>query len=88
MLACADYPDIVSAIEHYLESVGANRAPARPVEGALAIAGPITGDIVRMTNHVWQFSAARTRQALGWRRLILVNDFTALAMAIRHLPPR
>ena len=53
----------------------------------LAIAGPITGDIVRMTNHVWQFSAARTRAALGWRRLILVNDFTALAMAMRHLPP-
>jgi len=87
VLACADYPDIVSAIESYLDSIGASRAPARPAEGALAIAGPITGDIVRMTNHVWQFSAARTREALGWRRLILVNDFTALAMAIRHLPP-
>ena len=40
-----------------------------------------------MTNHVWQFSAARTRAALGWRRLIMLNDFTALAMAMRHLPP-
>ena len=86
VLQCADYPDIVSAIEHYLESVGAHRGPARPLEGALAIAGPITGDIVRMTNHAWQFSAARTREALGWRRLIMVNDFTALAMGIRHLP--
>ena len=86
VLACADYPDIVSAIEHYLVGVGAAQGPARPVEGALAIAGPITGDIVRMTNHAWQFSAARTRAALGWRRLILVNDFTALAMALRHLP--
>jgi glucokinase len=86
VLACADYPDIVSAIEHYLGLVGAKSGPARPVEGALAIAGPITGDIVRMTNHVWQFSSARTREALGWRRLIMVNDFTALAMAIRQLP--
>jgi glucokinase len=86
VLACADYPDIVSAIEHYLGEVGAANGAARPVEAALAIAGPITGDIVRMTNHVWQFSAARTREALGWRRLILLNDFTALAMAIRHLP--
>jgi glucokinase len=58
------------------------------MEGALAIAGPITGDIFRMTNHAWQFSAARTREALGWRRFIMVNDFTALAMAIRHLPPQ
>jgi glucokinase len=86
VLACADYPDVVSAIEHYLQLVGATGAGGRPAEGALAIAGPITGDIVRMTNHVWQFSAARTREALKWRRLILVNDFTALAMAIRHLP--
>lgn len=86
VLACADYPDVVSAIEHYLQSVGATGTGDRPAEGALAIAGPITGDIVRMTNHVWQFSAARTREALKWRRLILVNDFTALAMAIRQLP--
>ncbi|HKW83091.1 MAG TPA: glucokinase, partial [Burkholderiaceae bacterium] len=87
VLACADYPDIVSAIESYLASVGAAAGPARPMEGALAMAGPITGDIFRMTNHAWQFSAARTREALGWRRFIMVNDFTALAMAIRHLPP-
>jgi glucokinase len=86
VLRCADYPDIVSAIEDYLQRVGATSGAARPTEAALAIAGPITGDIVRMTNHVWQFSAARTRQSLGWRRLIMVNDFTALAMAIRHLP--
>ena len=86
VLRCADYPDIVSAIEDYLQKVGAGSGAARPAEAALAIAGPITGDIVRMTNHPWQFSAARTRQALGWRRLIMVNDFTALAMAIRHLP--
>jgi glucokinase len=86
VLRCADYPDIVSAIEDYLQKVGAASGPARPLEAALAIAGPITGDIVRMTNHVWQFSAARTRQSLGWSRLIMVNDFTALAMAIRHLP--
>jgi glucokinase len=86
VLRCADYPDIVSAIEDYLQKVGAASGPARPLEAALAIAGPITGDIVRMTNHVWQFSAARTRQSLGWHRLIMVNDFTALAMAIRHLP--
>jgi glucokinase len=87
VLACADYPDIVSAIEHYLGSVGAASGAARPVEAAIAIAGPITGDIVRLTNHPWQFSAARTRQTLGWRRFILVNDFTALAMSLRHLPP-
>lgn len=86
VLACASHPDIFSAIEHYLSSVGAIAGPRRPNEAAFAIAGPITGDIVRMTNHVWQFSAAHTRQRLGLRRLIVLNDFTALAMAVRHLP--
>jgi glucokinase len=86
VFACAQYPDIVSAIEHYLQQVGAHEGSSRPREGAFAIAGPVTGDVIRMTNHVWQFSAAQTRQQLRFDRLILMNDFTALAMAVRHLP--
>ncbi len=86
VLACADYPDIVTAIEHYLKQVGASESPQRPREGSFAIAGPVTGDVIRMTNHVWQFSAAQTRQKLRFDRLIFMNDFTALAMAVRHLP--
>ena len=86
VLACADYPDFVSATEAYLHQVGATGAN-RPREAAVAIAGPITGDIIRMTNHVWQFSAARVRAQLGLARLIFLNDFTALAMSVRHLPP-
>jgi len=85
VLACADYPDIVSAVEHYFRQVGVS-ATGRPREAAMAIAGPISGDIIRMTNHVWQFSAAQIRTKLNLDRLIFLNDFTALAMAIRHLP--
>jgi glucokinase len=84
VLACADYPDLVSAAEDYLRRVGAT-GKARPLEAAFAIAGPVTNDIVRMTNHVWQFSATHSKQQLGLRRLIILNDFTALAMAVRHL---
>jgi glucokinase len=86
VLACADYPDLVGAIEHYLGKVGADSGNRRPLEGAFAIAGPVTGDVIRMTNHVWQWSAAQTRQRLNFSRLIFMNDFTALAMAVRHLP--
>jgi glucokinase len=87
VLACAEHPTLVAAAEHYLASVGATDR-RRPKEAAMAIAGPITGDHIRMTNHVWQFSAAATRQQMGLSRLIFMNDFTALAMAIRHLPTR
>ena len=86
VLACADFPDIVAAAEHYLASAGASAPGERPVQAAMAIAGPVTGDLIRMTNHVWQFSAAGTRRQLGLERLIFMNDFTALALAIRHLP--
>lgn len=86
VLKCADYPDVITAAEHYLEQVGATAQGKRPQEAAVAIAGPITGDIIRMTNHVWQFSASRVRQQLGLSRMIFLNDFTALAMAVRHLP--
>jgi len=87
VLACADYPTLVAAVEHYLESIRANSGARRPRDAAMAIAGPITGDHIRMTNHVWEFSAATTRRQLQLERLVFLNDFTALAMAIRHLPP-
>ena len=88
VLACADYPDLVVGRRALPASASARPAAPRPLEAAMAIAGPITGDIVRMTNHVWQFSAAHTRQQLELAPSHLLNDFTALAMAVRHLPAR
>lgn len=85
VLACADYPDIVSAVEAYLLQIGAT-AGGRPQEGAIAIAGPVGGDEIRMTNHAWRFSAAAVRRALGLKRFMVLNDWTAMAMAVRHLP--
>jgi glucokinase len=86
VLPCADFPRLVDAVEHYLKTVGAISVSQRPVEGAMDIAGPITGDHIRMTNHVWEFSAAATRRELRFERLIFLNDFTALAHSLRHLP--
>src|ERR1043166_3524532 len=64
VLPCADFPDIVTATEHYLRMVGADVAGKRPVHAAVAIAGPVIGDLIRMTNHVWQFSAAGMRKSV------------------------
>jgi glucokinase len=86
VLRCAQFPTLVAAVEHYLDEIGASAGARRPTQAAMAIAGPITGDHIRMTNHVWAFSAAATRRELKLASLIFLNDFTALAMAIRHLP--
>ena len=80
---CADFPGIAAAAEHYLSEIGGRR----PKHGAIAVATTVTGDQVRMTNHIWQFSIEDTRRTLKFEQLQVVNDFTALAMALPHLKP-
>jgi glucokinase len=87
VLACAEYPSLEAAAEFYLSGLAAAGRALRPQEAALDIAGPLLGDRVALTNHPWSFSAAAVRRALGMKRLILLNDFTALALAIPQLSP-
>ncbi len=82
ILAAADFADIETAIRAYLEERG---DLPMPEEGALAIAAPIAGDEVRMTNHPWHFSISALGRRLGFRRLKVINDFTAQALALPRL---
>ena len=61
--------------------------PERIQHAAVAIANPVEGDEVRMTNYHWQFSIEAMRGKLGFDTLVVVNDFTALAMALPRLAP-
>jgi glucokinase len=78
---CADYPGVCQVIKQYLKDTKIGRVN----HAALAIANPVDGDQVRMTNHDWTFSIEATRRALGFDTLLVVNDFTALAMALPGL---
>jgi glucokinase len=80
--ACADFAEIGAAIDAYLATRG---NLAMPRLGALAIAAPIAGDQIRMTNHPWSFSVAALRDRLGFERLLAINDFTAVALAVPRL---
>jgi glucokinase len=83
-LRCADHVDFEAAVKAYLASV-----PGETVQhAAVAIANPVAGDFVRMTNYHWQFSIEQTRRSIGLDTLVVVNDFTALAMAIPRLGAR
>ncbi len=81
VLECADYPDVGSAIKAYLANVGG----VRPASAVIAIANPVTGDRVAMTNHHWSFSVQELKADLGLKNLIVVNDFAALALALPEL---
>ena len=60
-----DYPSLEAVIRVYLEE---HKVEVK--DGCIAIACPITGDWVAMTNHTWAFSIAEMKKNLGFRHLI------------------
>lgn len=82
-----DFPALESAMAAFLSSPEALDAGSRQARhAAMAIANPVTGDKVRMTNASWAFSIEAVRQQFGLETLLFINDFTALAMALPFLP--
>ena len=81
VLPCADHAEFADAVEAYLAQCG---HPATR-HAAIAMANPVQGDEIKMTNHHWAFSIEATRRRLNLDTLLIVNDFTALAMSLPHL---
>ena len=76
-----DHPSLEAAVAAYLREPG---VPS-PASCAISIASAVTGDQVAMTNRDWSFSIASLRRRLGVDRLLVLNDFTALALALTDL---
>ena len=81
-LPVADFTGLVDAARASLEAV----ALGEPDRAAISVALPVTGDHLEMTNHSWSFSVSETRRALCLDYLKLLNDYTALALALPALP--
>ena len=80
----ADFTGVEGVLRVYLDH---RRASDRPSRAALAVAAPIVGDEVQMTNIGWRFSQNALKQALNLKRLQVVNDFAAIAWALPQLTP-
>src|SRR5688572_18772255 len=76
----AEFASLQHATEHYLERVG-----AAPERAAFAVACPVTGDAIRLTNRAWSFSRGDLERSLGLRELLVLNDFGAVAWAVPAL---
>ncbi|MGJ9417767.1 glucokinase [Massilia sp. CMS3.1] len=85
VLACGDHATFADAMRAYLASPAAVAA-GQVSHAAVAIANPVDGDQIRMTNHHWQFSIEAVRREVGLDTLLVVNDFYALARSLPHLP--
>lgn len=82
ILSVADFAGPVEAIQAYLGEVGCARLRA----AAIALAAPVDAPVVRLTNAKWCFSREEMKSRLAISRLLLLNDFTALALSLARLP--
>lgn len=70
-------PNFEAAVDAYLST----RAE-RPVHAVLAVAGPVRGRAVKLTNRDWIIDAASLERRFGLTRVDLLNDFAAVAHAL------
>lgn len=77
-LRCADFDGLEQAARHYLAQAGNPQI----TEAAIDVATAVTGDLVKLTNSPWAFSIEQTKRQLGLQRLLVLNDFTALALSL------
>jgi glucokinase len=80
-LKSADHPSLQIAWESYAEDIGRSL----PKDGAIAVAGPVQGDVIYFTNSSWMIRPALIREKLGLNRHVLINDFGAVGHAAAQM---
>jgi glucokinase len=80
-LQCADYASADDAIRHYIGELSAEA----PDVVCLAVAGPVVGNSVQVTNNHWVLNAESIAADFGVHNVKLLNDFEAVAYSIPHL---
>lgn len=81
-LSADQFASLQHAIRHYLAAINHGTSVLR---AAIAVASPVTGDEIRLTNRAWSFSRAELQHELGLEQLKVMNDFGAAARAIPAL---
>lgn len=82
VLACSAYDNLDSAVTDYLQRSGVEKVQ----DVCLAVASPVSGTQIRMTNNHWRFDSEDVRRQFGWRAFKVINDFTAMALGVPHVP--
>ena len=77
-----DYDGFESIVDSFLSGGDG------PIERAcLAVAGPVTGTRVRLTNLPWEIDAQQICARFVLERVVLINDLEGIARSIPHLSP-
>ncbi|RWU25338.1 glucokinase [Pseudomonas alkylphenolica] len=83
VFSTADYTSPEQAIGAYLAGQGLAKGDLGAV--CLAVAGPVSGDEFRFTNNHWRLSRRAFCETLQVEQLLLINDFTAMALGMTRL---
>ncbi len=88
-LKTADHAGPVAAARAYLSDLAARLEPhySPPRAASFAVATAVGGDLVTLTNAGWSFSCQASARELGVARLLVLNDFEALALSLPRLAP-
>ena len=78
-----DHASFQTAWEHFAELQGGALPPAC----AIAIAGPVGGEIIRFTNNPWVIRPALIPEKLGGAQYTVINDFAAVGHAVACAGP-
>ena len=81
-LPCCEYASLQHAAEAYLGELGVT-----PAQASIAVACPVDGDAIRLTNRAWAFSRRELQTVLGFERFEVINDFGAVAWSVAALSP-
>jgi glucokinase len=68
------------------EEFGRLKGITLPKEFALSFAGPVGGEVLKLTNNPWVIRPALMGERLGVERYTVVNDFGAVGYAVATLP--
>ena len=78
-----DHASFQTAWEHFAQLQGGTL----PAAVAIAIAGPVGGEMIRFTNNPWVIRPALIPEKLGATRYTVVNDFGAVGHAVARAGP-
>jgi glucokinase len=68
------------------QEFGRRKGISLPTELAVAFAGPVGGEVLKLTNNPWVIRPYLMKERLGVERFTIVNDFGAVAHAVATLP--
>jgi glucokinase len=80
--------DSHASLQTAWEAFGEKLGRALPRATAIAVACPVGGDLLKLTNNPWIIRPALINDRLGVDRVTLVNDFGAVGHAVVSIEPK